>query len=906
MADKERETKQTKKKRSPSQTGKSGGKKTAKGGASVKTAANARPAQLVVMPIVLSVLAVLLLIFFFPKGENGSVGGWIAVFFRYLFGGGRFLLPFFLLYAGIFWRKNWREERLLRVSLLQCAVFLLADSLFCYFPYLFTQKTPRVTWELAAQPDAGGIGGGILGNFLAGGLVQLIGFAAAGVLLVLLLLLFGCYFFGTSPFNLLGRALGGYRRKRALRREVRQELREEERQKASDEALREKERERVIAERKRKAEQKALREERRAARRAVHPTDEREKQKFNPDVALGEETDADSAFFPEDSDFDTPFPSPSPLAGEDGGGRKDTLFEEPAGGSAAGAGAEDAGDGGAGEAPLPEKLPADELEQLLFAEDFDKILSEGDAAADAIPIDRSPLAEGSGAGEAGAGEEQEAPLPSPPPYRFPPITLLKEDKSKKNSDSTVAILENARKLEETLRSFRVNTKVENYSKGPTVTRYELMPEKGVRVRSIANLVDDIALNLAAEGVRIEAPIPGKAAVGVEVPNKHRETVYLRTLFDDPRFKKSEAALAAALGVNVGGEPVFMDLAKMPHLLIAGTTGSGKSVCMNCLILSLLFKYSPEDVKMIMIDPKKVEFKIYNGLPHLITPVVSEAKKAAGSLAWAVTEMERRYEIIESVGVRDIKSYNNYTKNDPEKEHMPYLVLFIDELADLMFVASNEVEESICRIAQKGRAAGLHLVIGTQRPSVDVITGLIKANVPSRIAFSLPSQTDSRTVIDVGGAEKLIGMGDMLVAPVGLSKPVRLQGPFVSDEEVEAVTTFIKDNAPDVSYDSEVIEKIEQEAELCGSKGKKGGGASIEDEGSEELDPMLEAAIELAVESGKISTSLIQRRLSLGYGRAAKLIDRMEKMGIVSPPDGQKPRTVLLTASQWAEQKMSGE
>lgn len=490
-------------------------------------------------------------------------------------------------------------------------------------------------------------------------------------------------------------------------------------------------------------------------------------------------------------------------------------------------------------------------------------------------------------------------------YTFPPESLLKSAPAAANVDISEELNTNAYKLVETLRSFKVRTRVINVSRGPTITRYELAPEEGVRVRAIANLVDDIALNLATTGVRIEAPIPGKAAVGVEVPNKKRETVYLRDLIANDTFRSASAKLTVAVGMDVAGDPVYMDLAKLPHLLIAGTTGSGKSVCMNCLILSLLYKADPNEVKMIMIDPKKVEFSIYNGLPHLITPVVSNAKKAAGALSWAVNEMERRYELIEAVGVRDIKSYNNITKNDPTKEFMPQLVVVIDELADLMMTAPGDVEESICRIAQKGRASGIHLIVGTQRPSVDVITGLIKANIPSRIAFTVSSQTDSRTIIDGAGAEKLIGRGDMLFAPIGLSKPIRVQGAFVSDAEVESVVEHVIANSGETVYDDSVMRDIEKEAELCGTKKKSNPGEDGEGGlcGAEGSDPMLRAAIELAVESGKISTSLIQRRLSLGYGRAAKLIDQMHDMGIVGAPDGQKPRTVLITASEWAEMVM---
>jgi len=518
-------------------------------------------------------------------------------------------------------------------------------------------------------------------------------------------------------------------------------------------------------------------------------------------------------------------------------------------------------------------------------------------------ISRRPLF---GTTEAAVAPERSAPTPTEIPataeYVLPPASLLRSE-PKKNVNFHDEVNTKARKLVETLQSFKVKTSVVNVSRGPTITRYELAPDEGVRVKSIANLVDDIALSLATTGVRIEAPIPGKAAVGVEVPNSVRETVYLRELIDTPEFRDSPDKLTAALGVDVAGDPIYIDIAKMPHLLIAGTTGSGKSVCLNCLILSLLYKATPDEVKLIMIDRKKVEFNVYNKLPHLIVPVVSNNKKAAGALTWAVAEMENRYSQIEEMGVRDLFSYNKMIKPFPERKPMPQLVIFIDELADLMMTDRDAVEESICRIAQKGRAAGVHVVLGTQRPSVDVITGLIKANVPSRIAFTVASQVDSGTIIGSGGAEKLIGRGDMLFAPTGRPKPERAQCAFVSDSEVESVVRFILDRCGEAEYDESVADQIEREAERHEStgKGKKhaitGEYSTADDSG--ENDPMLKAAIQLAFESGKISTSLIQRRLSLGYGRAAALIDRLQYMGIVSPPDGQKPRTVLISHAEYS-------
>ncbi len=503
------------------------------------------------------------------------------------------------------------------------------------------------------------------------------------------------------------------------------------------------------------------------------------------------------------------------------------------------------------------------------------------------------------------GEEIKAPVKEIQPvkeYVFPPLSFLPAPSNVNNEDISEEMRSTAHKLVETLRSFKVKTQIHHISRGPSITRYELTPEEGVRVRTIANLVDDISLSLATSGVRIEAPIPGKAAVGIEVPNKNVSIVHLRELLDNQLFVNAKSRVTVALGMDVAGTPIYVDIAKMPHLLIAGATGMGKSVCINSMIVSLLYKATPDEVKLILIDPKKVELSMYNGLPHLLIPVVTDPKKAAGSLHWAVSEMDRRFELIEEVGVRDVASYNRITKDDPEKEFLPQIIIVIDELADLMMTAPKEVEDSICRIAQKARAAGMHLVIGTQRPSVDVVTGLIKANVPSRIAFTMASQVDSRTIIDIAGAEKLIGRGDMLYAPVGFSKPARVQGAFVTDVEIEKIVNFIKETSGVSSYDANVIERIEKEALKCGESK----GSVLDEDGEEGEDPLLRAAIELAIESGKISTSLLQRRLSVGYGRAAKLIDKMQTKGIVSPPEGQKPRTVLISREEYLEMAFKNE
>ena len=489
-----------------------------------------------------------------------------------------------------------------------------------------------------------------------------------------------------------------------------------------------------------------------------------------------------------------------------------------------------------------------------------------------------------------------------PEYVFPPVDLLQQGPAKYSSDPK-EIEENAEQLQRVLQDFRIPIKEISYSCGPTITRYEIKPEAGVRVKQIANLVDDISMALARSGVRIEAPIPGKAAVGIEVPNEKPAAVKLRNLIETTEFTEHKSKLASCLGADVSGKPVVFDIEKMPHLLVAGTTGSGKSVCINSIIMSILYHAKPSEVKLLLIDPKKVEFKIYKDIPHLCCRIISDPKKAAGALNSAVNEMEKRFELIEEVGVRNITGYNEATKNDPDKPFMPRMVIIIDEFADLMMTAKDEVETAVVRIAQKARAAGIHLIIGTQRPSVDVITGLIKANVPSRIAFTVMSQVDSRTILDGAGAEKLCGRGDMLYAPVGASKPQRVQGAFVSDEEVEAVVEFVKGNNAPVIYDQEFEMSIDNEAAKCGNAPDKSGGGDFKG-GSGDDDPKLFEAAELAIDAGKISTSLLQRRLEVGYGRAAKIIDRLEEMGFVGPADGNKPRKILVTREELAEHMMN--
>ena len=504
------------------------------------------------------------------------------------------------------------------------------------------------------------------------------------------------------------------------------------------------------------------------------------------------------------------------------------------------------------------------------------------------------------------GEQAAATAPAEEPeaaesyqYQYPGIDLFEKAPEESDPNAQDELKANAQKLVDTLESFGVRTRVLDISRGPSVTRYEVQPMAGVKISRITSLADDIALNLAVADVRMEAPIPGKPAVGIEVPNHKKPPVYIRSVFESQAFLRMTSPLGIALGKDIAGVAQVADLCKMPHLLIAGSTGSGKSVCVNSIIMSLLFRSSPEDVKLILIDPKVVELAEYNGIPHLLMPVITEPKKAAGALSSAVQEMERRYHLFAENNVRDIKSFNKLAATDPMLEKMPYIAIIIDELADLMMVVGKDVEDSICRIAQKARAAGMHLIVATQRPSVDVITGLIKANIPSRIAFAVSSQVDSRTILDGAGAEKLLGMGDMLFMPVGAPKPIRIQGTFVRDEEISRVLDFIKQSAT-VQYDEAMIEAMEKHAIMDGKKGASSADAD-EETGS---DPMLKQAVEVVIDAGQASTSLLQRRCKLGYARAARIMDEMEQKGIIGPYEGAKPRAVLISRQQWLEMQMN--
>ncbi len=545
------------------------------------------------------------------------------------------------------------------------------------------------------------------------------------------------------------------------------------------------------------------------------------------------------------------------------------------------------------------KLPDDRdivietVEMALEEAEENKSITKAPAAPDGDPIDEDTDEDED---DVFIHEEDDIPFEiSKPDYVFPPIDCLKLAEKDSATDNVAEMQMGAKKLISTLESFKINAEVTNICRGPSVTRYELVPEAGVRINKITNLSDDIALRLAATSVRIEAPIPGKSAIGIEVPNSAKSMVTMREIIDTPQFRDAKSKLNVALGKDITGNIICADLAKMPHLLVAGTTGSGKSVCLNSMIVSLLYNASPDEVRLLMIDPKMVEFTIYNGIAHLEVPVVSNPRKAAGALGWAVGEMERRYATFAENGVRDIKGFNLLAESRADLKKIHQIVIFIDELSDLMMVSPKEVEDSICRLAQKARAAGIHLVIATQRPSVDVITGIIKANIPSRIALSVSSQIDSRTILDASGAEKLLGNGDMLFNPVGSSKSLRVQGCFISDSEVESVVSHIKAQAQ-TTYNEETIKEIETKAAEAENSKKK----QFESDGEDEIDPMFNEAVEVVVNAGGASTTMLQKKLKLGYARASRVMDQLEEKGIVGPSEGAKPRAVLISKQQWYE------
>lgn len=913
-----------------------------------------------VMPYVLMVLAVFTVICFllidvFTEADAtrgvGSVGQWIRDVFCGLFGVGAFFVPVALALLAVGWRRAAEKNALLAknlyafLSVLMLSAFLHAVLRINDGAWYFSDGL-GVLWRLGVSLDGGGVIGGLLGELL-----KMSGLAGAIIIGVTFTALFVILLCGVTPNYVITTIRYRYkiwREKRAeqaqLRREERAEAEEEARiEREARRAAAEEQKQIAAAEREAKKEQLALEAaERKAQLRALK--EEEEKQ-----AAAQKEAEQKPVISIRPADDEPVKPAPKREVRPE---PKPEVIEQPAEyeeqesvpliiippkeenhteqGKTVAKNDEDDGVYHSAEEIAAVRSRASSDDEFSLNEIFnnDKPLTKEDKAT----LNRKPVKDGvdTNASEADMklladmkpitdidevpdledGIEEiavEAETEKEEEYVFPPIDLLAEDTNAKNEDVTAELMDNAQKLMDTLKSFKVGIKEITYSRGPTITRYELKPDVGIRVRSIANLVDDIALSLATTGVRIEAPIPNKPAVGIEVPNQNPNTVFLRSLIDTEKFASESSKLTACLGADVAGKPMYFNIAKMPHLLIAGATGMGKSVCINSIIVSLLYKARPDEVKLILIDPKKVEFNIYKDIPHLYAPIVSEPAKAAGALASAVAEMERRFELIEEVGVRDIYNYNAVTKDDPDREFMPQMVIIIDELADLMMTAPDAVESSICRLAQKARAAGIHIIIGTQRPSVDVITGLIKANVPSRIAFTVASQVDSRTIIDIAGAEKLIGRGDMLFAPVGAAKPMRVQGAFVHESEVEKIVEFIKSHNRGAKYNDEFISRIEEEAAKCTAGNKKGGGSMPDgDMDSDGLDPKFREAVKVAVETGRVATSLLQRKLEIGYGRAAKIIDQMEEMGYVSAPEGNKPRKILISKEDFMQMSINDD
>ncbi len=766
----------------------------------------------------------------------------------------------------------------------QCAKLLLVALFFCgtlvvfskldFTGLSFTQAVRMLT--LHGQQNL--LSGGLLGGVFGASLLALCGRPAANILLVVLLAAGVMLAAGVTPGDLWRLASD---RMRSIREEREQCAWEDEQEDVEEEEL--PEQRPAPGAKKCRQEAGALGSRARRGRFA------------QVDIDLGPEPVAETDLAEEPEETGEPLVGPGGTFGmyppqNNGPAPARTLVEPPRLPALEGAAAEP----GPGEEGLFETaIPADgdaPLEEASGQELASLIQRAVNGRQEPEPPAAGSLPAGSFAPLPGEGQEASGA------YQYPPLTLFEPAAQNEDAGAEQELEKTADLLVKTLESFGVRTRVLDICRGPSVTRYELQPLAGVKISRITSLADDIALNLASAGVRIEAPIPGKPAVGVEVPNRKSTPVGIRSIFESAAYTRSTSPLTLALGKDIAGAAQVADLCRMPHLLIAGSTGSGKSVCVNSIIISFLYNSGPEDVRLILIDPKVVELAEYNGIPHLLMPVVTEPRKAAGALGSAVAEMERRYRLFAENNVRDIKTFNHLAERTHELEKLPYIAIIVDELADLMMTAGKEVEDYICRLAQKARAAGMHLIVATQRPSVDVITGLIKANIPSRIAFAVSSQVDSRTILDSGGAEKLLGMGDMLFLPVGASKPVRVQGTYVKDEEITAVLDFIKKGG-EAQYDEEMIAEMEKRA--VPEKAAEGG-----EEGGEGHDPMLGQAAEVVIDAGQASTSLLQRRCKLGYARAARIMDEMEQIGIIGPYQGAKPREVLITRQQWIEMNLN--
>ena len=831
---------------------KSGTKKntTAKGRQTKAQAKEAEQRQMGAV-ILFGVALLMLCIAFIP---GGGAWGALQYFFFGCFGIGFYIWPFVLAYVA-FMASLQKDYRNLKVQVVEVAIFIWLICTAVFIGYNAEDMVGGFGQAMEEAYQAGGVhtNGGVFGAVLGGLFLLITGNAKvpAMVVTIILILLVLMLLTGTT-LNRLAKNIASPVKK-------------------AGEATKESYEQRAAA----NEERQQQRAERAAAKR-------RTGYRFNPDVDLGPE------FHGADVE------ETSNTAGKSG--RKSKKAAAGAAAAATAASAVSTAEKAAGAAAVVAEAEAEAAAPAPVK--LDDIVAK---AARRTPQPKTMDA------DTDAGKKTEETTPASlekedtSGYRLPPLDCLKPPKLSLGGSSEQELRDNAQKLVDVLRSFGVETTIVDIARGPSVTRYELAPAVGVKISKITGLADDIALNLAATGIRIEAPIPGKAAVGIEVPNKTRETVTLREILESDTYKKGtkKSLLNVALGRDISGNSCVADLAKMPHLLIAGTTGSGKSVCLNAMILSILYNAKPDEVKMIMIDPKKVEFSVYNGVPHLLVPVVSEPNKAAGALSWAVKEMLKRYRMFSENNVRDIAGYNELVSMDPEKGKMPHVVIFVDELADLMMATPKEVEDSICRLAQMARAAGMHLVIATQRPSVDVITGLIKANIPSRLSLSVSSAVDSRTILDMAGAEKLLGNGDLLFNPIGCSKPVRIQGCFTSDSEVEEVVNYIKQQG-DAKYSDEVIKDIEDAAKAADAANDKSSGGVNAPSGQDDGDILLPDAIRVVIEAGQASTTLIQRKLKVGYARAGRIVDELEERGVIGPYEGSKPRKVLMTKNQWLE------
>lgn len=891
------------------------------------------------MPYILGVAVVFLAAcFIFSKfdGAMGVVGTSLRNFFCGLLGWPAFLLPLIILNLAIYWRR-YVDRGLVGWKLVLSFITIALVAALVHVFYIHSAFDPDYSWSeyWSSVRGANGFdsnwalgkmirGGGFLGGFFGGFFRCTVGFVGSIILLIALIIVSVMFLFSVTP----GYVVTSVKYRVMKAREKRAERNEKRRETAREEDRR-----------RREETEKLERKAQEAAEKA--PAKKRERE-FFADAVITDSPDGKIAETPKYvGTIETG------RGASDAGSTKSVALNSDPGGSGGFVitGKTQPDDAAAAPAkttePTPEDVKGLQSTYAVLDEIFGTGKKRGKADAsketketdkpEAAPAEKKTPASRTSSGKSAApsvvmtkmtdtdtvtdDQTDENTLSDGvrgkggqlSAYFFPPLDLLREPDKSAEEDYSAELRENAERIMNKLTAFNVKIQKIEYSRGPTVTRYELYPEASTRVRSIASLADDISLVLA-EQIRLEAPIPNKNAVGIEVPNKIRRSVYIREMLESEKFKSLTGKLTVCLGKDIGGNMVFCDISKMPHLLIAGTTGSGKSVCMNAIIVSLLYRFRPSEVQFIMIDPKKVEMNMYNGLPYLKVPVVTDVKRAAATLTAAVAEMEYRYNLFEQENTRDIDGYNRLmSQDDPGFIPLPRIVVFIDELADLIMTGPQEIEDNIARLAQKARAAGIHLVIGTQRPTVNVITGLIKANVPTRIAFAVKSNQDSRVILDIPGAEKLIGSGDMLFAPIGMQKPSRIQGAFVDDSEVRAITQYIKDHSSAVQYDEEFISAVDREADRLESEGRQ---KKDQDEESaefvQEADPLFKQALQIAVDNGTIATSLLQRKLSIGFGRAAKIIDRMENLSLISGANGTKPRNVLITRQDFMEMEMEND